>query len=61
MTVIVVSIVVIILFGIVSLQLGVAKTKKNLAEKQAKESKEDADISSKPYISNPFSKMRNKK
>ena len=61
MTVIAIGIVVVLLLAFVAWRLGKATTKKDQAVKQAKESKEDADISSKPYIDSPFSRMRGKK
>ena len=61
MTVIAIGIVVVLLLAFVAWRLGKATTEKNQAKKDAKESKEDADISSKPYISHPFSRMRGKK
>jgi len=45
----------------IAMQLGKSKIKKDQAEKNAKESEENAKISSEPYIDNPFSRMRGKK
>ena len=40
---------------------GEAKKEKELAEKNAKEAQNDAEISSKPYVDDPLGRMRRKK
>jgi hypothetical protein len=41
-------------------QLGKASAKKEQAEAKVEEMKDDAEISSKPFVDNPFSRMRGK-
>lgn len=54
-----------IVLGFISLfafwQWGKSNEKRKQAEKVAKEKIEDAEISTKPYVDKPFSKLRNKK
>jgi hypothetical protein len=41
-------------------QLGKASTKKEQAEAKVEEMRDDAEISSKPFVDSPFSRMRGK-